>query len=240
MLNQFEHREGLITEPAKSWIMPIGSVKEPYIELGGHVYTKPPNGVGRLLGHHFTWRSMVNKQVELQKLKAGRTLNTLWGYRRAKTKTKVHVVKALVFPHLTYPVIPLHTGSDAQIGKLQSVQNDSIRFAFNVGWYDFISSEKLHNRFRYKFQPLNQVLHWRARKTWDKIRAGTGADPEQYRILTENLEPESVEQYDPFFPSSLVLSNGPEPPPLYTYKPSGNGRRNGRRCSRPLAPRVPS
>ena len=140
---------------------------------------------------------MVNKQVELQKLKAGRTLNTLSGYKRAKTKTKVHVVKTLVFPHLTYPTIPLHTAPDAQMGKLQAVQNDSLRFAFNVAWYNFVSSEKLHNRFRYKFQPLNQVLHWRARKVWENIRAGTGADPEQYRILTEELEPESVELYDP-------------------------------------------
>ena len=121
-------------------------------------------------------------------------LGTLWGYRRASSKIKVHLIKALVFPHLTYPCIPLHTASHAQMGKLQTVQNAAIKFALNVSWYDFMTAEDLHNRFRFKFQPLNQVLHWRARKTWDTIKSGTGADPEQFRIISETLEPEPDEK----------------------------------------------
>ena len=108
--------------------------------------------------------------------------------------------------------------------RLQTVQNKAIRFAFNVSWYDFISAKDLHNRFRFKFKPLNQVLHLRAQKTWDKIKSGIGADPEQFKIINETLAPEPDEKYDNSFPSSLDLAEKDEPPPLYTYSGSGVSR----------------
>ena len=160
---------------------------------------------------------MVIKQVEMQRHKAKCTLGSLWGFRRAPTRLKVHLVKSLVFTHLTYPVIPLHTASNAQMCRLQTVQNKAIKFAFNVSWHDFISAKDLHNRFKYKFTPLNQVLYWRARKTWDNIKSGSGADLEQFKIISETLALESDEKYHANFPSSLDLVEGNEPPPLYTY-----------------------
>ena len=162
----------------------------------------------------------------MQRHKADCTLGSLWGFRRASARLKIHLVKALVFPHLTYPVIPLHTASNSQMGKLQAAQNNSIKFAFNVAWYDFVSAKDLHNRFKYKFPPLNQVLYWRARKTWDNIRSGSGADPEQFRIISEDLALESDEKYHANFPSSLDLADGNEPPPLYTYS-GGDKERTG-------------
>ena len=235
VLNGFERHEGLITEPQKSWILPFGSSKAPNVFVGDHKYNKPSNGVGRLLGHHFTYHNMITEQVKLQKQKARCKLGSLWGYRRASSKIKVHLIKALVFPHLTYPCIPLHTASPPQMGELQTVQNAAIKFALNVSWYDFMTAEDLHNRFRFKFQPLNQVLHWRARKTWDTIKSGTGADPEQFRIISETLEPEPGEKYHRHFPSSLDLAEKDEPPPLYTAT-SSRVSRAGRPPGRP--PRI--
>ena len=137
-----------------------------------------------------------------------------------------------MFPHLTYPCIPLHTASDHQMGKLQAVQNKAIQFAFDISWYDFITAEDLHNRFRHKFQPLNQVLHWRARKTWDSIRSGSGADPDQFKLLSETLSPEPDEKYHSYFPSSLDMAEKDEPPPLYTASSRGVSR-TGRPPGRP-------
>ena len=216
-LNEFEHREGLITEPAKSWIMPIGNQKPPYVVVNDHEYKMPPDRVGKLLGHHFRWNSMVGEQASIQASRADSVLGTLWRYKRAKTKTKVHAIKTLLHPYLTYPCIPLHTASDSVMGKLQAVQNKALKFAFDVSWFDFISSERLHTRFKYKFKPLNQVLYWRAKKQWEKISSGSAADPTQYNVLVDKLKPQPDEPYHPNFPSSLEMVNGPEPPPLYTY-----------------------
>ena len=59
VLNKFEHKEGLISEPLKSWIMPIGNIKPPYVLADNHEYTMPPNCVGKLLGHQFRRSNMV-------------------------------------------------------------------------------------------------------------------------------------------------------------------------------------
>ena len=224
IMNDFERNEGLITEPQKSWLLSFGTPHPPLVKVDGHEYQTPPKNVGRLLGHHFTHNNMITKQVEMQAHKAACKLGTLWGFRRASTRIKVHVIKALVFPHLTYPCIPLHTAGPKQMGILQSKQNAAIKFAFNISWYDFISAKDLHNRFRFKFKPLNQVLHLRAQQTWDKIKSGIGADPEQFKIINETLAPEPDEKYDKSFPSSLDLAEKDEPPPLYTYSGSGVSR----------------
>ena len=237
VLNKFEHKEGLISEPLKSWIMPIGNIKPPYVLADNHEYTMPPNCVGKLLGHQFRRSNMVGMQVESQAAKARASLSTLWGFTRAKTRTKVHAIKALVFPHLTYPVIPLHTATEAQMLKLQTVQNDAIRFATNTQWFDYVSCKSLHNDFRRKFQPVNQVLHHRAKKVWDKIREGSAGDIDQYNLLTKDLAPKSDEKYHKSFPSSIELANLPEPLPLYTRRtPSQATRRRGRPISRHVLP----
>ena len=177
----------------------------------------PPNRVGRLLGHHFTSYNMVGTQTDRQASRARAVLGTLWGSKTAKAKTRVHLVKTLVFPHLTYPCIPLHTATNHQLGGLQGVQNEAIKYALGVSWFDFIPSAHLHNRFRFKFQPLNQLLYWRAKKVWEKISTGHAADLTQYNLLRNELEPEPDESYHSWFPSSINMVEGPEPPPMYTY-----------------------
>ena len=176
---------------------------------------------------------MVGMQIESQAEKAKQTLGTLWGFKRAKAKTKVHVIKTLVFPHLTYPCVPLHTAGGNQLKPLQVVQNKAIRFALGVRWFDYMSAKDLHERFRYKFQPLNQTLYWRAKKLWENISAGTAADPGQFALLKEELEPEPDEKYHINFPSSLDMVNGPEPKPVYTYYSKAR-EKDGKSKTRPV------
>ena len=127
------------------------------------------------------------------------------------------MIKTLVFPHLTYPVVPLNTACDSRLSELQAAQNKAIRFALDVSWYDFVSAKRLHTGSRYKFTPLNQTLYWRARKVWDSITDGTSTDPAQFEILTNELVPGPTDKYHNYYPSSLDMARGPEPPPMYTY-----------------------
>ena len=173
-------------------------------------------------------------QVDSQATKARQTLGTLWGFSRAKAKTKVHVIKTLVFPHLTYPCVPLHTATNSQLSPLQCVQNDAIRFAMGVRRLDYVSAKDLHERFRFKFQSLNQTLYWRAKKLWENISAGTAADPGQFALLKEELEPEPDENYHKYFPSSLDKVNGPEPKPMYSYQ-AKTREKNKKAKTRPVA-----
>ena len=54
VLNAFEAQEGLITETAKSWIMPIEGTQPPLVSVDGHEYQFPTNGKARLLGLNFS------------------------------------------------------------------------------------------------------------------------------------------------------------------------------------------
>ena len=217
-LNEFEKQEGLLTEPSKTWIMSMGGKVPPVVNVNQHEYKLPPKGVGRLLGHHFTHRSMVAKQAAIQTSRAKSVIHSLWGYKRAKTKIKTHLIKTHVFPHLTYPVVPLNTATNYQLKGMQAAQNEAIRFALGVRWYDFVSAKQLHTGFRYKFEPLNRVIYWRAKKMWEKISKGTGADLTQYEDLRNKLEPDPKrDKYHTWFPSSIDRAEGPEPPPMYTY-----------------------
>ena len=65
VLNEFEAKEGLVTEPAKTWILPVGGTHAPLVKVGGYEYQEPESGVGRILGHHIQSTSWVNKQAKL-------------------------------------------------------------------------------------------------------------------------------------------------------------------------------
>ena len=51
--NDFEHSVGLITEPAKSWVIPVNQRVFPKIEVAGQEYMQPDHSV-KLLGLSIT------------------------------------------------------------------------------------------------------------------------------------------------------------------------------------------
>ena len=100
--NEFESREGLITEPSKSFLVSIGHNKPLEVEIGDDVYRSAEKPVS-FLGHDITKSSMINAQITKQIKKAKAVLCTLLRFKSLKTKFKMQLIKTLVMPYLYYP-----------------------------------------------------------------------------------------------------------------------------------------
>ena len=196
--------------------LPMGRDTWPGVIVGGHHY-RAPDGPATLLGLDMTKRSMINAQVGKQVLKAKQNLLSLYRFSSMKTKFKLHLVKALVLPHLFYPAVPLHLASRNQMRKLQRVQNHALRFAFGIKWYHFKTNKAIH-KMRPIHMPVNQVLYWKAKKIWEGIESGDAGDSQLLKSLQDDLEIDFANAYDRIrkFPSSyLATMRRPEPAPRY-------------------------
>ena len=165
---------------------------------------------------------MINAQITKQIKKAKAVLCTLLRFKSLKTKFKMQLIKTLVMPYLYYPPIPLHLASKNQMRRLQRVQNDSLRFAFDISWDDFVSNKKLHTVFKdtiFKetLRPVNQELYWRARKTWTSIKDHGSGDSEMLqKILDLQIDGNRKSNDLLKYPSSYTrCMDYPEPAPLY-------------------------
>ena len=208
--NEFESSVGLITEPAKSWIIPINQKIYPEINIGDHEYMQPADPV-KLLGLSITKTSFTLSHSIAQAHKAKTALASIYRFHSLPTNKKLQLVKLIVFPHLTYPPIPLHTACTTNLMKLQSAQSLALKWVLNIKWYDLISNKKVHEKLNVR--ALNQELYWRARKTWDNIKDNNAADNNAFQTLLQI--PFYPEKQKPCFPSSYEIAMGPEPRPLY-------------------------
>ena len=132
----------------------------------------------------------------------------------------MQMVKTLVLPYLFYPPVPLHLACNAQMRKLQQVQNNALRFAFGTKWDDLISNKRLHTEFKTVLRPVNQELFWRAKSTWSSIRNEGAGDPGMLAAILELQIDFSQEKRTTDilrYPSSYnrVMINGAEPAPFY-------------------------
>ena len=210
--NEFEYREGLMTEPSKSWILPISKRKAIPIFVDGIEYkTVYKNAI--LLGLKLSSSSFITEQVKYNVNKAKMALTSLKRFKTFPAKEKLALTKSLVLPHLTYPPIPLHTASNTQMLKLQVVQSNCLKYAYNTKYYQSISNERLHNA-KYKMLPINQVLYWRAKNTWNSIRDKNAADHD----MADQITKFAINKEHTRFPSSYkrVHDYTDEPDPLYT------------------------
>ena len=213
--NDFEFREGLITEPSKSWLLPMGHLTWPGVIVDGHHF-QSPDGPATLLGLDMTKLGMINAQVKKQVNKAKTSLQSLYRFSSMKSKFKIHLVKALVLPHLFYPAIPLHLASKNKMLKLQRVQSHALRWAHGIKWYEFKTNKEVHE-MKPIHLPVNQVLYWKARKIWEGIERGEAGDSKLLESLLK-LEKDFLNAWDRIrkFPSSyLAAMRRPEPAPLY-------------------------
>ncbi|CAL4104097.1 unnamed protein product, partial [Meganyctiphanes norvegica] len=85
----------------------------------------------KLLGLQLTRHNFYVKQIQQNTIRARTELKKLQRFRALKTKLKVRLYKALILPLLTYPVVPLNISSKTQIKKLQTIQNNAIRWITN-------------------------------------------------------------------------------------------------------------
>ena len=223
--DEFELREGLMTEPTKSWILTMFKVNTPNISIQGIRYKTPKSNV-KILGLKISYRSFIAAHVTQQYNKAKAALRDLYRFRDCKTRTKIVLIKQFVLPYLTYPCIPLHLAPKSQMGRLQGIQNKALRFAYGIRYSPDTpppTAESLHNG-KYPMLPINQKLYWQAKKLWNKIETGQAGNQEMYRTLN-NLT-EDIGYNNPYkcFQSSLNAIAGPVPEPMYT-KSNNQGRR---------------
>ena len=88
-------------------------------------------------------------------------------FRNLSTNINIHLFKALIKPHLEYPIIPLCLSSKYNIQKLQSQQNICLRRACkDIPPYDR-TMEDIHNE--HSINPINIVMRDRAETIWAKL-----------------------------------------------------------------------
>ena len=164
---------------------------------------------GSLLGLKISgtgYSSHVTSRVN----KARTALATLYRFRELEPKIKLHLVRAMVLPVLTYPPIPLHALSKRAHSRLQKVQNAALRFAYGVRWDDYIRSVTLHEEA--DIPPVNVRLHQLAARVWQRM---ADENWEQYLALRD-LHEAAPDRDHSWFPRSIrALENDPAPIPRY-------------------------
>lgn len=188
----------------KFTILRLGSRKTERLITDTHIHDTGHSG--KILGLHITPQDYYNHIKNIVGY-ASRTLTALYRFKQMPTKIKLHLVKTRILPILDYPSIPTHTLSNAQLSKLQKVQNRALRFAANQRHPYTMDTEQIHTAT--KTLPLNIRLHLRAEKIWD-------------RILTLNIptltslqeQREHINRYHYNFRSSLD-GNTSYPTPLF-------------------------
>ena len=152
-----------------------------------------------------------SSHVTVRMNKARTALATLYRFRELEPKIKLHLVKALVLPVLTYPPIPLHVLSKRAHSRLQRVQNVALRFATGVRWDDCVRMEDLHEEAT--VPPINVRLHQLAAQIWQRM---ADENWEQYLVLWD-LHDAALDRDYCWCPRSIrALKRDPAPTPLYT------------------------
>ena len=127
--NAYERLWKIKTNTDKFQIIHIGVRKAPNTIIEGESISHTLQA--KLLGMDFSFANFFTKQVKNCTKKATDALKLLYSFRYLRKKLKLRLYKALVLPHLTYPVIPLNALSKTQSEKLQKVQNKAIRWICN-------------------------------------------------------------------------------------------------------------
>ena len=206
-VNAFEEKWRIRTNMTKFTAIPL-STRNPTPLLVNEELVDFSNR-GSLLGLSVTGRGYTTN-ITKRVASARAALSKLYRFRDLDTKLKLHLIKAMVIPILTYPPIPTHAFSKNAISRLQKVQNAGLRFAFNTRWDDFTTSESLHEAA--SIPAINIRLHLMALKVWERMEAEGW---EQFLALQEQSEG-APDKDHAWFPRSLrALQRDPNPEPRY-------------------------
>ena len=213
--NEFEFREGLITEPSKTWILPISQAYSKPVKIGNVSYKIQRQNV-KMLGLKIHHRTFVRMHVKYQCNKANAELANIRRCCKGLDKpAKMNIIRAKIIPLLLYPPIPLHLASVLHMGKLQAIQNKALNFVYGLDrTTDRTTAKQLHMR-KPQIDPINVVLHRRAKRIWEEIEEGKSADKTQFDLIKEmTITPNTTSK---LFPSSyLAAIHKDEPRPMYT------------------------
>ena len=138
-------------------------------------------------------------------------LGKLYGFRHLSSAAKKLFDAAHVRPILEYPAVPLVGLSKSCLLKLQIIQNRAVSFIANRDWQNFESMESLH--FRIKLEPINQLMHIRAKDIWRRVRS---VSPAAFDIYSTQHVMELDRPDHAGFRRTMYCLDAPPPPPIYT------------------------
>ena len=201
-VNQYEKQWKIKTNKEKFKILYVSKKNPPEITVENQRinYSNEIKILGLKLGSHG-----FSKHITEKLRKARLAFNNIRRFNTTSPKVKLHLMKALVMPHLTYPPTPLFAASKTNIGKMQGLINRIIRWINGDRFPYSETAEQLHHK--YKLTPINIKLYEMNAKVWDNIGA---LDPEQYQILRDGRESKHS-----WWPSSIIDINTPIPEPVY-------------------------
>uniref|UniRef100_A0A0P4W158 Reverse transcriptase domain-containing protein n=1 Tax=Scylla olivacea TaxID=85551 RepID=A0A0P4W158_SCYOL len=207
-VNDFEKRWKIKTNLAKFTVIPMAAHRPVPLHVQGVPVAFKRQG--SILGLRVTGRGYTT-HITARVAQARSALASLYRFRDLEEGIKLHLVKALVIPVLTYPPIPTHAMSRRAISRLQKVQNSALRFTFNTNLQGFITSEELHHRA--SLPAINVRLHLMAEAVWQRLKDDDG----EYIRNVLRLHEEAPNQQHAWFPRSLLITEGQDAP-LPRYK----------------------
>ena len=152
-INTYERKWKIKTNSTKFKIIPTALTKKHDIIINGTKIDYSENGNILVLTIS---RSGIIKHISETRNKGVHALTELRKFRNIPTGIKINLIKAYVLPILRYPIIPLVTSSKKSIKKLQTVQNQALRFAFNERFPYVKNTVTLHEESN--IEPLNLHL----------------------------------------------------------------------------------
>lgn len=137
---------------------------------------------GKVLGLTIT-RTGITRHINDIKNRGQSALHKLLQFKNIPSNIKVYLIKAFVLPIIRYPTIPLATVSKSSIIKLQRIQNQALRFAFDEKYSYTKNIKTLHEEA--KLEPINYFLYTQAQKIFRKMETPTFI---QFNSITDNYE----------------------------------------------------
>ena len=197
IVNKFEIKWKIKTNVNKFTPLHIGCTKTIPLSIDNKNIDFKKEGVSLGLTISNTgYTSHINKR----KVKANAALSKIYRLNELPEKIKIHLVKSLILPIIQYPPIPLHAQSNNQIGRLQKIQNNALRFATNQRYPYTMNTEEIHKHTNTK--TLNTYLHEQAINIWASLEA---MENNTYQQLVNNKG--NINKYNRNFPSSLDKIN---------------------------------
>lgn len=206
-INQYENKWKIKTNINKFNIFPVSIIKTEPINVNNHIipYSSKANILGLTIHNKGYTRQITNNIA-----KAKHALYTLKIFHKLTTNIKLHLIKACVIPMLIYPDYPLATLSKHAISKLQKIQNQALRFAYNEKYPYRKTTLDLHQLSNLK--PINIILHERAQKTKYTLQHIL-QDNTYIQTITENQNNNSEHTW---FKKTAKALEREVPQPLYT------------------------
>ena len=117
----------------------------------------PKTNTNKVLGLNYDNILHIHKHTQHKAAYANTCLQQLYRFRSTTPKTKLHLYKALILPHLTYSPLTLSLAYTTNIRKLQVIQNKALRFVYNIHYTEHRTNKSLHEQAH--IPPLN--IRWR-------------------------------------------------------------------------------